>query len=162
MVHRITTALVAADPEGEQSYRDAEWRYLLELEQLDAEIAEALAPFRGRPVVTAHDALGHYADRYGLDVIGAVIPSFDSSAEVSARDLHDLIDRIRTSGGTAVFAEASMPSAEVEAVAAEAGVRAVTGPEALYTDGLGPAGSGAETYLGMMRHNTRAIVGGLR
>ncbi|HEV2824452.1 MAG TPA: zinc ABC transporter substrate-binding protein, partial [Actinomycetota bacterium] len=43
----------------------------------------------------------------------------------------------------------------------EAGVRVVTGEDALYGDALGPPGSDGDTYLKMIRHNTATIVGSL-
>jgi ABC-type Zn uptake system ZnuABC Zn-binding protein ZnuA len=61
-----------------------------------------------------------------------------------------------------VFSESSLPPKTAEAIAKEAGVKVVEGEDALYGDGLGPKGSGAATYLEMMRHNTQTIVTNLR
>ncbi|HEX7096861.1 MAG TPA: metal ABC transporter substrate-binding protein, partial [Acidimicrobiales bacterium] len=91
-----------------------------------------------------------------------VIPSFDSSAELSAADLDELVRAIRDEGVKAVFAESSLPGDAARTIAAEAGVTVVTGDDALYGDGLGPEGSGAATYIDMMRHNTETIVSNLR
>jgi ABC-type Zn uptake system ZnuABC Zn-binding protein ZnuA len=162
MVGHVADALATADPGGADAYRRNAVDYVEQLRALDREIAGRIGALPNRALVTNHDALGYYADRYGLDVIGAVIPSFDSSAEVSAGDVDQLVTAIRTSGARAVFSEASLPAGPADAIAREAGVKVVSGPAALYTDGLGPRGSGAATYLEMMRHDTDAIVGALR
>jgi zinc/manganese transport system substrate-binding protein/manganese/iron transport system substrate-binding protein len=91
-----------------------------------------------------------------------VIPSFDTQAELSSRELSALVDKVVAQGVRAVFAEGSLPPRTAETVAREAGVRIVAGENALYGDSLGPPGSDADTYLKMMRHNTRTIVDGLR
>jgi ABC-type Zn uptake system ZnuABC Zn-binding protein ZnuA len=114
-----------------------------------------------RKVVTNHDALGYYLDRYHLELVGSVIPSFDSSAELSGRDIRDLVARIRATGVKAVFAETSLPPRAAETIAREAGVKVVTGADALYGDSLGPPGSDGASYEMMIRHNTRTIVGNL-
>ena len=111
-----------------------------------------------RKLVTNHDAFGYYCARYGLSFVGSIIPSFDTSAELSGRELSDLVARIRSSGVKAVFSEASLPPKTAETVATEAGVQVVGGEDALYADGLGPEGSPGGTYLGAEQHNTDTIV----
>ena len=112
--------------------------------------------------MTNHDALGYYVERFGLEFVGSIIPSFETSAEVSASQLSDLVDQIKALGVKAVFAESALPSKVAKTIAAEAGVKVVDGEDALYGDGLGPASSPGATYLGMMRHNTVTIVDNLR
>jgi len=90
--------------------------------------------------------------------VGSVIPSFDSSAELSGRDLRDLVAKIKATGVKAVFSETSLPPKTAETIAREAGVKVVEGQDALYGDALGPAGSDGDTYLKMVRHNTATIV----
>ena len=79
--------------------------YDAELVALDAEIDDLLADLPDRQLVTDHDAFAYFADRYDLEVVGTVIPSFDSSAEVSAGDLDDLAATIRRTGTRAIFTE---------------------------------------------------------
>ena len=85
-------------------------------------------------------------------------PSFDSSAELSGRDIRDLVARIKATGVTAVFAETSLPPRAAETIAREAGVKVVTGDDALYGDSLGPPGSDGASYDMMIRHNIRTLV----
>jgi zinc/manganese transport system substrate-binding protein/manganese/iron transport system substrate-binding protein len=162
MVGHVADALEAADPDGAATYRGNAARYVDQLKDLDRQIESRISALDDRVIVTNHDALGYYADRYGLDVVGTVIPSFDSSAETSAADVDRLVAAIRSSGARAVFSEASLPEGQADAIAREAGVEVVSGPDALYTDGLGARGSDGATYLQMMRHNTTAIVDALR
>jgi zinc/manganese transport system substrate-binding protein/manganese/iron transport system substrate-binding protein len=91
-----------------------------------------------------------------------VIPSFDSSAELSGAQLAGLVARIRAERVPAVFAQASLPPRTAETVASEAGVKVVAGEDALYGDTLGPEGSPGATYLGMVRHNTATIAAALK
>ena len=90
-----------------------------------------------------------------------MIPSFDSSAELSGRDLRDLVAKIKATKVKAVFSETSLPPKAAETIAREAGVKVVEGQDALYGDALGPVDSDGDTYLKMVRHNTRTIVDNL-
>ena len=161
MVATIAAAFVRADPAGASIYEANAARYTAELDALDSEIATKIGALPNRKLVTNHDALGYYVERYGLEFVGSIIPSFETSAEVSASQLSDLVDQIKSSGVKAVFAESALPSKVAKTIAAEAGVKVVDGEGALYGDGLGPASSPGGTYLGMMRHNTATIVDNL-
>ena len=164
MVANIERALAKADPAGRLTYEANLRAYSAELDRLDTQVKAQIAtiPPAQRKLVTNHEAFNYYAARYGLTVVGAVIPSFDTSAELSAKEVNELVARIRATGTRAVFSEASLPPQTAETIAREAGVRVVAGPDALYGDSLGPAGSDGATYLAMMRHNTREIVANLR
>ena len=157
MVATLARAMREADPANAAAYASAEQSYLAELDALDAEIRSRIDPLPSKKLVTNHDAFSYYVERYGLEFVGSVIPSFDSQAELSSRELSDLVARIRAEGVRAVFSEASLPPKTAETVAREAGVRVVSGDDALYGDALGPPGTGADTYLKMMRHNTATI-----
>ena len=158
MVATLARAMREADPANAAAYASAEQSYLAELDALDAEIRSRIDPLPSKKLVTNHDAFAYFVERYGLQFVGSVIPSFDSQAELSSRELSDLVSRIRAEGVRAVFSEASLPPKTAETVAREAGVRVVSGDDALYGDALGPPGSDADTYLKMMRHNTATIV----
>ena len=134
--------------------------YVAELEAVDAEIASKVGqlPAGSRKLVTNHEALGYFADRYGFEVIGTVIPSPSSMAQTSPAGLEDLAEIIEHDGIKAIFAETQHSVDDIEALAARVGdVDVVT----LYTGSLGPPGSGAETYTGYLRTNTDLIVDAL-
>jgi len=162
MVATVAAAMGAADPENAGAYEVERRAYAGELESLDAEIRTRIDSLPNKKLVTNHDAFGYYVERYGLDFVGSVIPSFDTQAELSSRALSALVARIRDLGVRAVFSEASLPPKTAETIARESGVRVVAGADALYGDSLGPPGSDGDTYLKMMRHNTRVIVDNLR
>jgi ABC-type Zn uptake system ZnuABC Zn-binding protein ZnuA len=159
-VAAIRDAMAKADPGGAAAYRDGARAYNARVRQLDAAVEKCIEtiPTRARKLVTTHDALGYYADRYGLEIIGTVIPSLSTEAQPSAGDTAALIDTIRDAGVKAIFAESSVSPKVEEAIAREAGAR--VGDE-LWADSLGPAGSSGETYLHSIVANTRAIVDGL-
>jgi zinc/manganese transport system substrate-binding protein/manganese/iron transport system substrate-binding protein len=161
MVRNIASALAAADTAHAADYAANAGRYDEKLAALDAHIRQELSGLANRKVVTNHDAFGYYFDRYGLDFVGSIIPSFDSQAELSANDVRDIVDAIEAQHVTAVFSESSLPPKTAEAIGREAGVKVVTGPDSLYGDTLGPAGSDASTYIGMMEHNTKVFVDNL-
>ena len=126
----------------------------------DPRIAACVArvPRANRKIVTTHDALGYFASRYGIDVIGAVIPSLSTQAQASAGDTARLVDTIRREGVRAIFAESSVNAKVEQAIARETGARVGA---RLWADTLGPAGSDGATYLGSIAANTRAIADGL-
>ena len=123
----VVLALGAAMAEASIDVADRASRMAAELETLYDELATMLevVPIERRQLVTGHEALGYFADRYGFDIVGTVIPGLSSSDEPSARDIAELIDSIRAAGATAVFTDVSTPASVAEAVAAEAGVQIV-------------------------------------
>jgi zinc/manganese transport system substrate-binding protein/manganese/iron transport system substrate-binding protein len=161
MVSTLEKALERADPAHTGDYRQNLRAYVAELESLDADIQQRIDRLSNKKLVTNHDALGYYVDRYGLEYVGSIIPSFDSSAELSARDVTDIVARIEATGVRAVFSESSLPAKTAEAIGREAGVRVVAGEDALYGDTLGPSGTDGDTYLRMEAHNTKVIVDNL-
>jgi zinc/manganese transport system substrate-binding protein len=158
MVHNIAGALAAVDPAHRADYEANEAAYAAELDRLDQEIATQITGLANKKLVTNHDAFGYYVDRYGLDFVGSIIPSFDTQAELSAQDVSGIVERIKATGVKAVFSESSLPPKTAEAIGRDAGVVVVAGDDALYGDSLGPVGSDGDTYLKMERHNTREIV----
>ena len=158
MVANIDRALAAADPADVGVFRANLAAYTKQLQALDAEVQRQIDSLANKKLVTNHDAFGYYIDRYGLQFVGSVIPSFDSSAELSGRDIRDLVAKIKATGVRAVFSETSLPPKTAETIAREAGVKVVEGQDALYGDALGPVDSDGDTYLKMVRHNTRTIV----
>jgi ABC-type Zn uptake system ZnuABC Zn-binding protein ZnuA len=161
MAANIERGLAGADPAGAAAYEAGLAAYTRQLRDLDAEVERQVGSLANRKVVTNHDAFGYYLDRYGLEFVGSIIPSFDSSAELSGRDIRDLVAKIRATRVKAVFSETSLPPRAAETIGREAGVKVVVGEDALYGDALGPPGSDGDTYLKMIRHNTATIVGNL-
>ena len=159
-VAAIRDRLADADPGGRNAYRRNAEAYLRRLKRLDREIercVERVSPGERR-IVTTHDALGYFARRYGVRVVGSVIPSLSTHAQPSARDVERLVEQIRSEGVEAVFPEAAVPQRLEEAISREAGVT-VGAP--LHVDALGPEGSASATYTGAMRENARALVEGM-
>jgi ABC-type Zn uptake system ZnuABC Zn-binding protein ZnuA len=164
MAQNIAKAFEAADPADASTYAQNFTAYAGKLDQLDADIQRKIdgLPADRRKIVTNHDAFGYYIDRYHLQFIGSIIPSFDSNAELSAKQIDDLVAKIKATGVTAVLSEISLPPKTAEAIGRQAGVKVVAGDDALYGDTLGPEGSAGATYLGAEEHNTDTIVGALR
>ena len=131
---------------------DCSAEYAAELTDLDAEISDLLAdiPPARRIMVTSHDALAYFADRYDLEIIGTVIPSTNTLAQTNAADLADLADLIEERGVPAIFTEELESTADADALADRLGVAVVP----LVTDALT---DDADTYVEMMRSNATKI-----
>jgi ABC-type Zn uptake system ZnuABC Zn-binding protein ZnuA len=161
MAANIEQALAAADPANASYFKRNLDAYTAKLTTLDAEVAHQIDSLTNKQLVTNHDAFGYYVDRYHLDFVGSIIPSFDTSAELSAKDVADIVAKIKATGVKAIFSESSLPPKTAETIAAEAHVKVVGGENSLYGDTLGPPGSDGATYLQMIEHNTRTIVSNL-
>jgi zinc/manganese transport system substrate-binding protein len=159
-VATIRGALTQANPDGRAAYARNATRYLRQVRALDATISACVdtIPAARRKLVTDHDAFGYFADRYGLEVVGTVIPSRTTEAQPSAGDLAELSRTIEREGVTTVFSEQSVNARLAEAIARETGAHS---DDTLYGDTLGPARSDGATYLRMQLHNADAIVRGL-
>jgi zinc/manganese transport system substrate-binding protein len=146
------------DAEAVRANADA---YVQQLTTLDAEIADLLAPIPAdrRVLVTNHDVLGYFAERYDLQIVGAVIPSLTTAAQPSAADLEQLAVTVEEAGVRTIFGETTQPVELADALAEEVGgdVAVVE----LFTESLGEPGSGADTYVGMLRTDAELITAGL-
>lgn len=131
--------------------------YRASIQDLHTEIAAMIeeVPPEQRKLVTNHYSFGYFADRYGLTMLGAVIPATTSGAETSASDFAALIHLLKWEEISVVFGSTTEPTTLAEALAEELGreVRVIE----LYTGSLGDTGSSADTYLDMMRTNARLI-----
>lgn len=126
------------------------------LDALDAEIAgmAAAIPPGERKLVTGHESLGYFAQRYGFELVGVIIPSLSSQAGVSAADLAVLKLAIQENQVEAIFTELGTPPAVARAIGEETGVAVVElGTHALPLDG---------SYFTFMRGLAGAIAGALR
>ena len=102
-------------------------------------------PSGDRKLVTNHDSFGYFADQYGYQIVGVVIPGGTTLGNPSSADLADLVAVIQAEAVPAIFAETTERFALAKAVAAEVGspVEVVE----LYTGSLGEPGSDADTYI---------------
>lgn len=157
MVANVRDALVEADPGSAAGIEQRTDALIGRLEATDEQIRSLMAeiPEERRGIVTNHDALGYFLDEYGLRFVGSVFPSLDVAAEPSPGDLAELIETIRREGIVAIFSESAVSPELAQAVADETDAEVVDEP--LYTDSLGPEGSGAETLEGMLLHNASVI-----
>ncbi len=158
-VEQIRRALTGVDPDGAGAYARNAARYVAELRRLDHRMASCMSsiPVRERKLVTDHDALGYYASRYGIDVVGAAIPALSTQAQQSAGETTELVDQIRRQGVKAIFPEAGLNAALQESLSRETG--AEVGGE-LWADSLGPEGSSGATYLESLASNTETLADG--
>ncbi len=161
MVTSMAAAMEKARPDAAADIQGNLATYKAELTRLDTDIKRQIDGLTNNKLVTNHDAFGYYIDRYGLEFVGSIIPSFDTTAELSATQIAEIVDKIRSTGTRAVFSESSLPPKTAKAIGSEAGVEVVAGEDALYGDTLGPPGSDGDTYLKMLEHNTKVIVGNL-
>lgn len=158
-VDEIATRLAALDPGRADDYRSAATAYKAELAELHDWTAEQVVavPEERRLLLTSHDSLGYFARLYGFDVIGVIL-STTTEATPSAADLAELAHEIEEFGVPAVFGETTVSERLAAALAAESGASLVR----LYSGSLGVDGSGAESYVGMVRTNVTRIVEALQ
>lgn len=156
----IARELARISPADAASVKRRAASYISELRRLDRQIAGCISaiPTGERKMVTSHDAFGYYADRYGLEVVGTVIPSTSTQAQPNSGELARLSRTIRAEDVKAVFPEEALNPRVARAIADQTGARADL---ELYGDALGPADSPAATYTELLKTNTTRISEGL-
>lgn len=156
----VADALARLDPSNAAAYRRAAEDYRAELAALHADVATTIEtiPSARRLLVTDHDDLSYFAAAYGMQVVGAVTPSFSSMASISAQEMAALQDQIKAQGVPAIFVGSTVNPRLADQVALDTGVRVVP----LYTDSLSVPDGPAPTYVKMMRANAQTIADALR
>jgi len=160
----IAAVLSDLDPENAPAYVDNAAAYVEELQALDDYIHAQVEtiPVGRRVLVTNHDSFAYFADEYGFEVLGTVIPGASTLAEPSARALAALIDTMEEHDLCTLFAESSGSQTLAETVATELGSCDDVQILQLYSGSIGVEGSAADSYITMYRSNVDTIVGGLR
>ena len=158
-VNEITARLSVLDPDGADVYVANASEYNAQLDELDEWTQEQVAsvPDSQRFLVTSHDSFGYFAERYGFEVVGVIL-STTTEAEPSAEHLTELVEVVENYNVPAVFGEATVSERLATSIAEESGAELIR----LYSGSLGIDGSGAETYLDMVRTNVERIVKALK
>jgi ABC-type Zn uptake system ZnuABC Zn-binding protein ZnuA len=159
-VDNIETALTTLDPDNADAYQARADSYREEVRELDGyynERLETIEP-KQRVMVTNHDAFGYFADEFGFEVVGTVIPGDSTLAEPSSRDLASLVQSMQDASICSIFVERSANQQLATQLANDLDSCEEVQIVSLYSGALGEAGSGAESYLEMMRVNIEAIV----
>lgn len=160
-VENIRDGLSAADPQGSAIYQQNAAAYIEKLKTLDTWITHQVSqiePTR-RLLLTEHETLGYFADRYGFSIVGAILPSVSGGASTSSKELASLVEIIRARQAPAIFLEAGGNSPIARQLAQETGIKIV---DTLYTHSLSDAQGPAPTYLKMMEFNVNAMVTALQ
>ena len=159
VVNDIAARLSVLNPGRGDMFRANADAYNSKLDELHAwtEQQVSTVPEEDKLLVTSHDSYGYFANLYGFEIVGVVL-SGTTDVEPSAGDLADLVGEAKESGVQVVFGETTVSERLAIAVARESGAELVR----LYSGSLGPKGSGAATYIEMMRTNVGRIVEGLK
>lgn len=160
----IRDAFSSLDPANSAAYTERFSTLASELTTLDAWCRQEFStiPIDRRVLITAHDAFGYMGRAYGIEVLG--IQGVSTDSEASLREINTLVTTITTRGVPAVFIESTVSPKTVQALLEGARARnhhVALGGE-LFSDALGAAGSSADSYQSMVRHNVTTITRALR
>ena len=152
----IAAALSEVDPGSAGAYAERAAALAAELHELDAWVRERVAavPVPERILITDHDVLGYFADRYQFSVLDTIIPGFSTASEPSARHLAALRDAISEHAVPAIFVGLTVSPRAAEVVAEDLGIEVVS----IYTGSLGEPDGPAATYQDFIRTNVERIV----
>ena len=159
-VENIRDGLIEVDPDGTETYKANADVYIAQLKELDTWIVEQVnvIPAERRLLVTNHEALGYFSERYSFEIVDTILPSFSSEASASAQEIASAIESIKSSGAPAIFlGEVENPDLANQ-IAEETGVKVV---DDLYLESL-TDGAPAATYIEMMKYNVSRIVDALK
>jgi zinc/manganese transport system substrate-binding protein len=154
MVMQALSVQLKTDLGIDVSAREKDLGNRLDSSNSEIEAQVAILPDANRKLVTGHESMGYFAQRYGFKLVGAIVPSLTSQAEVSASDLAALKKLIQENQVKAIFTELGTPQAVSEAIGKEIGVQVVE----LTTHSLPPDGS----YFTFLRNLTQVIVESLK
>ena len=158
-VNDIAARLSVLDPDGRNVFTSNASAFNTELNELHFWIEEQVSAVDedNRLLVTSHDSLGYFALLYDFEVVGVIL-STTTEVEPSPADIAELVHEIEEEGVSVIFGETTVSERLAEAIAAETGAKVVR----LYSGSLGDEGSGAETYIDMVRLNVERIVEALK
>lgn len=150
---------------GDPQYAECGTQAAGKLDAVDAEVRQVLQaiPEDRRTLVTDHAAYNYFAEAYGFEIAGVVIPGGSTDAEPSSGELAELVSQMDREGADALVTGAGAGNRLIAALSAETAADGKAVPVVeLYEGGIGPEGSGAETYADAMVLNARTLAEALR
>jgi zinc transport system substrate-binding protein len=120
------------DPAHADLYRKNTEAYVNKLETLRQKMRTELAPYKGRKIITFHEAFLYFAQAFGLEIAAAI--EKEPGSEPSARELAKTVDLVKRAGIKTLFSEPQYPATAADTIARETGAKvymldpAVTGP----------------------------------
>jgi len=96
------------------------------LQDLDGEVKSIINGLDECNLVSGHDEMGYFADRYGCKVIGVIIPSFTTTSEATAGELAKLKKQVEQNKVPAIFTGLGVSPDTATQLAKELGIKAVT------------------------------------
>jgi ABC-type Zn uptake system ZnuABC Zn-binding protein ZnuA len=150
----IEEALVAADDAHASTYHAQADAYRGQLRELDAWIRAQIEPLLPLRVVTDHKVFGYFARRYGIEQVGAIIPSYSAMSQASAQEIAQLEDAIQQLGVQAILVGNTVNPNLAKQVSEDTGVQLIP----IFTGSLSETAGPAATYIDFMRYNVNAIV----
>ena len=159
-ISEIARQLGSKDTVNLNTYNANEESYNQKLEDLHIWAQEQMhdIPENRKVLITSHDSLQYFAKRYHFNVIGTVIQGLSTERDPSPSELANLEDIITDQKVNAIFSETTVSPKLAEMLAQETGAKVFE----LYSGSLGPEGSSADTYIGMMRDDIGKIVEALQ
>lgn len=160
-VKNIRDAVTEIDPDNAAVYEGRADLYRLQLKSLNLWIGKQVAqiPAERRILVSHHDAFEYFCRAYNFTAISPKGWTTEELTGMNPQKIPEIVEQIRAQGVKSVFIETTLNSEIVDQIAREAGVE--IGGE-LYSDAMGPEGTAAESYIGMMRENVLTIVEALK
>jgi manganese/zinc/iron transport system substrate-binding protein len=164
-VKYVANELGELDPKHRADYEKNRDAYLQQLDEADRYAREQLAtiPAEQRALVTAHDAFNYFCAAYGLE--SKPLKGVSTEEEVTIGRMEEVVEFLVQRKVKAVFVESATAPQVVRALiepCRKAGHEVHIPERELYADALGPSGSGADNYLGMIKANVDTIVSALQ
>ncbi|MCX8962571.1 metal ABC transporter substrate-binding protein [Erwinia psidii] len=155
----VMNALIAADPQDADYFRQRGSAYLSQLQKLDkwAESRFAAVPAVKRKVLTSHDAFGYFGQRYGVSFLSPV--GFSTESEATASDVAGLITQLKKEKIHSYFIENQTDPRLVKQIATATGAQ--PGGE-LHPEALTRKGGEAESYIAAFRHNVNVMLASMK
>ncbi|UBU47222.1 zinc ABC transporter substrate-binding protein [Cobetia amphilecti] len=144
VVERAAEVLEARLPQHASEIDANEQRLLKTLSELDAQIAQTLAPYKGRNFLIFHPSFGYFADRYSLEQHAIEV----SGREPTPREMATLITRAKDENIGTIFVSGQFSQTAAKRIASSLEA------EVAVLDPL------AEDYLDNLKHATEALKAG--
>ena len=157
MTNSIRDELAKLSPEDKEKFTQNATKLTSSLKKLDTWVTQQIQtiPTEKRKLVTTHDAFQYYGNAYNIPIAGTLI-GISTEEQPSAQTVQKLVDSIKKTGVSAIFAETTINPALITTVAQEAGIKLA--PRQLFSDSIGAKGSEGDTYIKMIQANTQTIV----